>query len=340
MIITVSVVAMNEEKYLPNLLEDFCKQNYPLNKIEILLVDSCSTDSTKRIMLDFKEQHKEFYRVEVFDNPKKNQASGWNVAINNYIGDALIRIDAHSSISESFVKKNYENFQKGEMVSGGIRKCITDNKTLLGDLLLNTENSVFGFGFNKSRRSKKKTYVKSMFHASYMREVFDKAGLFNENLLRTEDNEMHYRIRKSGYKLFFDPEIVSFQYSRNTFKKMIKQKYLNGYWVGLTLGVSPRCLSLYHFAPFFFLLALLICLGLIFTQLFVYPLIGVIGLYFLLTIITAVISFFKNGRNPFSFLMPFLLFILHLSYGIGTFIGIICMPFKRHKLTKRIKEIL
>lgn len=65
------------------------------------------------------------------------------------------------------------------------------------------------------RKGNHKTYVKSVFHGAYRKEIFEKAGLFNENLGRTEDNEMHYRIRKAGYKICFNPDIISYQNIRN-----------------------------------------------------------------------------------------------------------------------------
>ena len=107
-------------------------------------------------------------------------------------------------------------------------------------MLLQVENSLFGSSINSSRRSEEKAYVKTMFHAAYRREVLDKVGLFNEQLLRTEDNEFHYRIREAGYKLCYDPSFGSYQYARSDFKRMVKQKYGNGYWIGLTLKVCPR----------------------------------------------------------------------------------------------------
>jgi len=72
----------------------------------------------------------------------------------------------------------------------------------------------------------------------YKREVLEKVGFFNEKLLRTEDNEFHYRIRKAGYKLCYDDDIISYQHTRNSLSKMIKQKKANGMWIGLTTVVS------------------------------------------------------------------------------------------------------
>ena len=98
LIVSVCVVAFNEEKALPGLLDDILAQDYPHDKIEVVLIDSCSTDKTKDIMLAFQKSHKEFFDIQVLDNRKRKQASGWNVAIKYFKGDLISRFDAHASI--------------------------------------------------------------------------------------------------------------------------------------------------------------------------------------------------------------------------------------------------
>lgn len=174
----------------------------------------------------------------------------------------------------------------------------------------------------KGRRSEEKAYVKTMFHAAYRREVLDKVGSFNEKLLRTEDNEFHYRIREAGYKLCYDPSIVSYQYARSDFKRMVKQKYGNGYWIGLTLKVCPGCISLYHLVPFAFVLAIVVTT--ILSLFGVWQLSALMwGLYGLFAITNTILSGIQNGFYLQHLIMPVLFLILHVSYGIGTSVGII-----------------
>lgn len=329
--LSIGIVAYNEEGFLPNLLEDMKKQKYPHNLIEILLIDSMSSDNTKQIMEEFRDNNHEFYSVQVIENPKKIQASGWNVAIDNFTGDVLARIDAHTKVTPEYSERVMANIAEGEYVVGGIRPCVIENDTPWGNTLLQVENSLFGSSINSSRRSQEKTYVKTMFHAAYRREVFDKVGKFNEKLLRTEDNEFHYRIRENGFKLCYDPSIVSYQYARSDLKRMIKQKYSNGYWIGLTIGVCPRCISIYHLVPAAF------DLGIILTNIF--AAIGVSqlsilmwGLYGIFAVTNTVISSVQNGFNLLKLTMPFLFLALHITYGIGNIIGLIQLPFKRNEL--------
>ena len=257
MTVSLCVIAYNEEKFLPNLLEDLAKQTYPHELIEIVLVDGNSSDQTKQVMMNFRDSEKSFKEIKVLDNPKRIQAAGWNVAISHATEDVIIRIDAHTHIPAEFTEKNMRLQESGEYVTGGVRPCVIEDPNAWKNTLLEVENSLFGSSIAGSRHSNEKKYVKSMFHAAYRREVFEKAGLFNESLLRTEDNEMHYRVRNAGYKLCFDPDIVSYQYARSSLKKMIKQKFGNGYWIGLTTGVCPGCISIYHFVPFAFILGIL-----------------------------------------------------------------------------------
>ena len=324
--VSLCVIALNEEKFLPNLLNDLLSQTYPHEKTQIVLVDSGSVDATKSIMESFAADHAEEYMgITVADNPQKIQASGWNVAISCATADVVIRIDAHTHIPAEFTAKNMALQRTGEYVTGGTRPCVIENKTAWGELLLETENSLFGSSINISRRGTQKQYVKTMFHAAYRREIFEKVGGFNESLLRTEDNEMHYRIRQAGYRFCFDPDIVSYQYARSNLKRMVKQKYGNGYWVGLTLGVCPGCISVFHLVPLAFVLAIiatsvLAILGYGFLSTLMWCSYAV---FTLLGVVSAVI---KGKANGFIWMMPALLLILHVSYGLGSLVGLIQIP--------------
>lgn len=325
--VSLCVIALNEEKFLPHLLKDLLAQTYPHEKTEIVLVDSGSSDSTRLIMESFSMEHAgEYLGIKVADNPKRTQASGWNTAIANSSGDVIIRIDAHTHIPADFAEKNMALQQAGEYVTGGTRPCLIENKNAWGDVLLETENSLFGSSINISRRGTQKQYVKTMFHAAYRREVFEKVGGFNESLLRTEDNEMHYRIRQAGYRFCFDPQIISYQYARSSLKRMIKQKYGNGYWVGITLGVCPGCISLFHLVPLAFVLAIL---GTSVLSAFGLWQLGALmwGIYASVAMTMMVLATIKSEKhNEYFLLLPLLFFLLHLSYGIGTLIGIIKLP--------------
>lgn len=329
MLVSVCVIALNEKGWVENLLADIAGQDYDKKKLEVLLIDGGSSDGTKDIFRAFaRENGADYHDIKVLDNPGRTQPCGWNVAINNYSGEAMIRVDAHARIPKDFVRLNVETLQSGEDICGGYRPTILRDETAFNNTLLLAENSMFGSSIAPYRRDVGNTYVKSLFHGAYRRRVFDKVGLFNEKLLRTEDNEIHYRMRSAGFKFCYNPKITSAQYVRSSLTKMLKQKYGNGYWIGATSKVCPECLSLYHFVPFLFVVAIIIstvlCLATGLT--WVKALTGLMwGMYWLVAVVMAVVGVIgakKEQRSLFNLLLPLLFFLLHISYGAGTLVGL------------------
>ncbi len=321
--VSLCVIARNEESVIEKLFKDIENQDYPHENMEIVLINSMSIDNTRGEMEEFAKKKREnsFADILVKDNPKGNQASGWNVAIAAATGEVIIRVDAHAMLPSDFVKKNMSCINSGEDVCGGARPNIAVKSGKWADMLLAVESSLFGSSIASYRRKDmKKKYVKSIFHGAYRKEVFEKVGVFNENLGRTEDNELHYRIRQAGYKICYDPEIISYQHVRSTWRGMLKQKYGNGFWIGLTSRSCLGCLSFYHFVPFVFVLALLagIILGVTVTWI---PLLLLFIMYSVFCLMGMITAFVDKGWNPAFLLMPFVFLSLHLAYGVGTIIG-------------------
>lgn len=333
MTVSVIIIAYNEQNALPTLLGDIKAQTFPHGSTELLLVDSNSTDNTKQILQNFADENSDYYAVKVLDNPRKIQAAGWNVGLENATCDVIIRLDAHTRLPNDFISKNIQTLEQGHDICGGKVNNYNAENTRWGEVITATESSMFGGSFAKFRRSEKAGYVDTLGLGAYRKEVYDKAGKFNENLARTEDNELHYRMRKAGYKFYYNPEIETQRETRNSFKKLTKQKYGNGYWIGLTLGVCPGCISLYHLVPFGFLMGIVATTVLAVFGLWYFAA-AMWGLYVLFTIVNTIISAVGNKFSFYYFLMPFMFLILHLSYGTGTLIGLIKMPFKRKKLKR------
>lgn len=339
MIVSLCMIAYNEGEALDGVLRDFQLQDYPHELIEIVLVDSMSTDSTNEKMERFKNTDYGFRNVAVVQCAKKNQAFSWNAALMTATGDVIIRVDAHARIPRNFVSRNVYNLNQGEFVVGGGRPNITSDVSSWKLTLLAAEDSLFGSSVASYRRpATQKEYLDSLFHAAYRREVIQKVGGFNENLGRTEDNEFHYRIRKAGYKLCCCPDIISYQHSRNNLKDMIRQKYSNGRWIGLTLSECPGCLSYFHFAPFAFVMMIIISsiIALLGFPILLYTLLLVYGMF---DIVNTVGCFTTKNLQPQFALLPIIFPILHVSYGIGTIVGLIQIPSWQKKIkNSRAKE--
>lgn len=316
------VIALNAESTLDALFDCLKKQTYPHGCIEVILVDGNSQDATKEMMLRFMNADNSFSRVIVLDNPKRTLPCGWNVALDAVEGDAVLRVDAHTTFPPEFIELNVRDLDKGENICGGKVISIPANKDKWSITLNEAENSMFGGSFAAFRHAESAQYVSTAAFAIYRKEVFDKVGRYNEVLTRTEDNEMHYRMKQAGYKFYYDPEIVSYRETRATLGKLLKQKYLNGYWIGRTLGVEPRCFSLYHFVPFAFVLAIFLSTILALCGLS-WPAIILWSAYGLANIAMAVMAVIEcKDRNLLFICLPVLFLMLHVWYGVGTIVGI------------------
>ncbi len=341
MTVSLCIIAYNEEEVLPGLLEEVYAQTFDKKKTELVFVDSASTDRTHQIFNEFREKYNnEYINIIIADNPRKIQSAGWNTAIKTASGDMIIRLDAHASIPQNFIEKNEELIAAGEYVCGGARPNNIDKPTAYREMLLAAESSMFGSSFAGYRRQGKgKKYVSSLFHGAYRREVFAKVGGFNVSLGRTEDNELHYRIRQNGYKICQSDEIISYQNIRPTLRGMLAQKFGNGKWIGLTVGVCPNCLSIFHFAPFclvtviILFLILAIC-GILSGQTLLFlPLILLAAVYGLGDLwITAATIITSNKKSLYMLLLPMIFPMLHIIYGIGTLTGFAMLPFWKSSL--------
>ena len=334
--VSIIITARNEEKYLPMLFKDILNQTYPLQNIEVVLMDSNSKDNTRTLMEEFKTNN-ESLSVQIVTNERQIQAAGFNEGVKHATGDVVLKIDAHSRIPADFVQKNVNEIIAGAFVCGGNRPTVVDSDDDFSKTLHIVEESALGSSIANYRKSNVKRKVNSIFHGMYRKEVFEKVGLADERLLRTEDNEFHYRVRKAGYDIIFNPEIESYQYIRPTFTKMIQQKFANGYWIGLTSHICRDCLSLFHFGPGVFVATLLILM--MFTPISFIPLLTVFGLYILAVLGLSIFEISKQKYNHTLLLIPFIMIAVHFAYGIGTIKGwIFGFEFKKEYFGKEEKS--
>ena len=306
MLVSVVIGLLNEEKFLPRLIEDFKNQTYNHDNIELIFIDGMSKDNSWAILQEFKESNHDFFDVVLLKNPKVILSAGMNVGIRAAKGECILKVDCHSHITENFIENNVK---------------VIENEDDLSKTLLLVEENMFGSGIANYRKETSKKYVSSVFQGMYRKEIFDKIGLLDEQVGRVEDNELHYRIRKNGYKIRYSNNILSYQYTRPTVKRMLKQKYSNGYWIGKVSHVYPKAFSIFHFVPFVFVL------GIIFSLLML-PLTKVFAIllgvsYALFTVLVTIMTIINNKFNTTLLLIPFLLFLVHFSYGWGTLVGLI-----------------
>ncbi len=320
-LVTAMIVVRNEEKYIKTSFESLLHQDFQEDKYEILIIDGESTDNTMKIVNSIIEEYNGKTPIRLFKNEKRVLAAGWNLGIKEARGKYVVRIDAHAKASKDFLKKNLETIktlpEDVACVGGKLTSISFDegDKTI-GKVL----SSPFGIGNSKFRYSDKAQYTDTVAFGMYKKNVFEIVGEFDEELERNQDNNMHNRIRKAGYKFYFNPEIKSNYYVRNSLKKMLKQGFLNGKWNIIVFRQDKNSLSIRHIIPLIFVCSIIVLslLSLI-NIVFAYVLACELILYFILGLIFAT----KKTKNIIEILkMQVYFLLLHLSYGTGSLISI------------------
>jgi glycosyltransferase involved in cell wall biosynthesis len=321
--IDVSIImpCKDEERFIGGCLDSIIANVFPKERLEVLVIDGRSSDRTKEIVQRYTDKYP---FIKFMDNPLIIQTSGTNIGVRASKGGVIIRADAHVEYPEAFISKSVQYLEEsgGDCVGGVlVTKPSADTATAESIALalshpFGVGNSYFRTGVNQPKD------VDTVPFGCYRKEVFDKVGLFNENLNRTDDIEFNLRLKRAGGKILLVPEIVSYYYARSTLMSLAKQNFGNGFWVLYSLRFVKLPFSLRHLVPFFFVSSLLGSLVIPFLyQPFVYLPALILALYFCLNLLATCKLSLKHGVKYFPLLVVTFL-TLHVSYGLGSLWGI------------------
>jgi glycosyltransferase involved in cell wall biosynthesis len=309
----------NEEQFIGQCLASLVNQDYNERDLEILVVDGMSTDRTRQIVQEYAEKHA---HVRLFDNPAKTAPHALNVGLQYAKGDIIIRVDGHAVIEKDYVKKCVAAMAETDAdCVGGVIESINESYTGKGIAL--AMSHPFGVGNSRFRTSGKAGYVDSLAFGAYKKSVFERIGNFDTELVRCQDDDFNYRLRKHGGKIYFTPEIKSFYYPRSNLKKLWKQYFYYGFWKVRVLQKHPKQMQVRQFVPpaFVFSLILSLLMGPLFSDK-VWLWLSNYFLYIFASFSAAMGISLKKGIR-FLPILPAIFAILHLSYGAGFLIGLI-----------------
>lgn len=318
--VTVIMPVRNEEKYISSALDSVMNQQYPPEKLEILVVDGMSDDRTRQIAA---EKHKPGIHLEVLDNPGRIVPIAMNIALRRARGEVIIRVDGHSEVQADYVQRCVEHLGNDALAGVGGR-VDTVGQTPSAEAIALAMSSRFGVGGSAFRtKTQDSVFADSIPFPAYPRQIVARAGLYDEELVRNQDDEYNYRIREMGGRLLLASDIVTRYYSRGTLKSLFKQYFQYGYWKVRVLQKHPRQMSLRQFVPALFVSALLgnLALALVLPALW-WLFVGILGSYLLAAVTTAAWLSWQRKKNYF-FTLIAAFAALHLGYGSGFLLGLV-----------------
>jgi len=318
--VTIILPVRNEGNYIRATLDGVLAQDYPVEQMKILIADGMSTDNTRKIINDYQLKHT---NIILLDNPGRIVPTGMNIALKQAQGDIIIRVDGHCIIAPDYVRKCVEHLENDEVDGvGGPMETIGENK--LSETIAIAMSSSFGVGNSAFRTTSGKTMLADTVpFPAYTRSIIQKAGLYDEELVRNQDDEYNYRIRELGGRLLLAEDVRSKYYSRGSLNKLWKQYLQYGFYKVRVLQKHPRQMSLRQFVPPLFVLGLLAALFLTLITKWGWITLALITVSYILANLTAsIITSAKKGWRHL-WRLPGVFAIIHISYGAGFLAGLL-----------------
>ena len=321
--VTVIMPVRNEAAFIEHSLGAVLAQDYPHDRVEVLIADGMSTDDTRDVIARLTAAQD--IPVTVLDNPGRIVSSGLNTAIRQAGGEVIVRVDGHAVIQPDYVRKCVECLIENDVdcVGGAVESV---GSGYLGKAIATAMSSLFGVGdsgFRTSADTDKPQLTDTVPFGVYRRDVFERVGLFNEKMVRHQDYEFSHRLRMAGGLIMLLPSARPIYYVRSSLTNLWKQYWQYGLWKGSFLRVHPNSLKLRHLAPPLFVFVMIISSLLAIISRAGFALLGVVLGAYAASMLAVLISLSLNGKFRYTPVLPIIFVCLHASWGLGVWLGLL-----------------
>jgi succinoglycan biosynthesis protein ExoA len=315
--VSLLVAMRNEASHIERCLISMRAQDYPADSLEVLVLDGESDDGSRKVAERFCNGHPNWFVVL---NPGRTQARGWNLGIERSCGDILGIVSGHAELAPTYVSQCVETLQRsGADLVGGPVHAVSAGR--MGRAIALGTSAPFGTGGARFRYTESEEEVDTVFMGVCWREIYRRIGGFDEEMVRNQDDEFSYRLRKAGGRIVCNPAIQSRYYNRVTLGSLARQYFAYGYWKMQVMRRHPAQMQLRHFAPAAFVASLLGVAALGLAHPIGWRLAGWLAAVYGLANLAAAICAARKGEWSSLPLLPVVFCTLHLSYGLGFLAG-------------------
>lgn len=312
--VSILIPCYNEQDYikqcLDSLIDDFVVKN-----AEILIVDGMSVDGTRKVIKNYIDGHKNV-RIKLLDNPKKLQAYGLNIGIDNAKGEVIVRADTHAGYPKEYVKRCVSLLKKTDADNVGGAMYPWGEGSKFQDLMALALMHPFGVGDAKFHLGNYTGYVDTVYLGTFWKSVFREIGHFDPASHPNEDAELNLRILNAGGKIYLDSSIKIDYFPRNSLSSLIVQYFNYGRGRCRTILKHKKITSFRQAVPVFLVLGLFISLvaGLIANSVFLlFPLV-----YLSSVILISLLTVIREQKKITDlFLLSIIFIAMHISWGLG-----------------------
>lgn len=320
----VSVICpvFNEEKFIEECIMSIIEQDYPQDMMEVLFVDGRSTDKTREIIERYMRQYP---FIKLLDNPERIVPYALNRGLEAAKGEVIMRLDGHCTYPTNYISELVRYlYQLNADNVGGVWNTQPAKDTPICQAIAQASSHPFGVGGSMHKIGASKIIeTDTVPFGCYKREIFEKTGPFDIDLVRNQDDEFNGRLHNLGGKIYLIPQVIINYTARDTLCKMRKMYYQYGLYKPLVNKKLGAPATVRQFFPLVYLLLLIIGgTASIFSPFILHAYTTFLVLYLFIGIVVGSMSAIRMHQPLLVLLMPYVFFNIHMSYGIGYLVGI------------------
>ena len=321
--ISLIIAARNEEAFIGRCLDSVVATVYPHDRLEVLVVDGMSEDRTREIVEDYAARYP-FIRLLL--NPKQHATAAFNAGIRQARGEVVMILGAHARYAPDYVERCVRTLlRSGADNVGGVWRIVPRDRTLMAEAIVFASGSGFGSGDAYTKRGAHgPRLVDTVFGGCYRRDVFERIGVFDERLARSQDFEFNLRLRRAGGKILLDPEIICYYYVRSNLKEFWRHNLDDGFWTFYPLRFGRRTFPWRHTIPPIFVAVLGGAAVLApFARPFGVVAAVVAGAYALASLVSSAAIALRRRRAALLAVLPVAFAARHVGHGVGALAGLV-----------------
>ncbi len=328
--VSIVMPVRNEAAWIDRSLSAVLRQDYPRHLAEILVAESDSDDGTAECLRRIVDSHPD-HRIRLLENSERTPGAAMNLMIREATGDVIVRVDGHVEVAPDYVRRCVGLLQSGDALNVG-GYISASGSGFVGRAIGIATGSFWGNGGARyrGRPASDPAYVDTVPFGAWRRETLARLGPFIEHWAANEDCEFNARILDAGGRILLDPAIRATYFPRHTLRSLARQYFRYGKLKCGVIAHHPRQLRARQVAPPLLVLTLLAPLPfvvagddglsvLLFAPLGYLSAIGIASVHIAL----------RSGHPLVACVLPAVFATLHLSYGIGAWLGMAKMLIPR-----------
>jgi succinoglycan biosynthesis protein ExoA len=329
--VSIVVACRNEIRHIRAFLESLVEQDLRGIAWEALIADGMSDDGTRQVLREFSAGHPQ---VRMIDNPGRVVSPGLNAAIRAARGEIIVRMDAHTCYAADYTARCLAELERtGADNVGGPARTRTEGAR--AGAVAAAYHSRFSTGGARFHDPDYEGWVDTVPYGCWRKETLERLGLFDERLVRNQDDELNLRLTRAGGRIWQSPEIVSWYSPRPSLGQLFRQYFQYGFWKVAVIRKHRLPASWRHLVPAAFVLlnaALLIALVTAAVAGTARELDVVAGLWLALaaaygaanlaaSLAASLVGARRGGWATLPYL-PAVFAVYHVSYGLGFLAGL------------------